>query len=491
MSIVEKFKKLFRPMDLTQGKCWRVIIAFSVPIILSFLLQQVYTISDAAICGQALTGEEVAGINDINPLLFIYLQFAFGCTTGFCVISSRAIGQKDDAGARRSLASQIILSAAITVILTAAAILLLNPMLAWLNVTPENSREVYDAAHLYCVIIFSGIGAQMFYNLICSFLRSVGDSLTPLVFLFCSTALNVGLDLLFIMAFRWGVAGAAIATVVSQVLSTVACFIYTFVKYKQFRLHRADFAITRKDVGEHLGQGLPLGLQFSVLAIGIIVMQGGVVLFDTTPVGGMVEGTPAQNGFGAANKLGNLLMTPLNALGAGMTSFSAQNHGAGDGKRIRQGTNQAMIVMAVMATVLAAIGLLLSINGAYLYIFLSPDKINSETIRFGNTLLYTDLPMYYFLGMIFVVRSSVQGIEKSAYVFGAGVAELTARVLVCTFLPAAINGGAITCMASSWAFFGLMLGDPIAWMAADLVLTIPYIRNILLFDRRAPVLHTE
>ncbi len=483
MKIKEKIKNIFKPIDLTQGKCWKVILVFCLPIILSYLLQQVYTVSDAAICGQTLTGDEVAGINDINPLLFIYLQFAFGCTAGFCVVSSQSVGKRDDVGARRSLASQITLSAIISVILTAVAILLLKPMLAWLNVTPENSQTVYDAAYLYCVIIFSGIAAQMFYNLICSFLRSIGDSLTPLLFLLASTALNIGLDLLFIMAFKWGLAGAAVATIVSQFLSTIACFAYTFIKYKQYRPRLADFKMTKKDVGEHLAQGLPLGLQFSVLAFGIIVMQGGVVLFDTT-ANGMVQGTPAQNGFGAANKLENLLMTPMNALGAGMTSFAAQNLGAGDIKRVKKGTNQAMLIMIVMGTLLAGIGLLLSINGAYLHIFLSPDKINPETIRFGNTLLYTDLPMFYFLGTIFVLRSSVQGIGKSFFVLMAGAAELAARVLVCTFFPSLFNGGAITATANGWAFFGLTLGNPIAWIAADAVLLIPYVMNILRLNYR-------
>lgn len=478
MKIVEKLKHLFRPMDLTQGKCWKVILSFSLPIILSYLLQQLYTVSDAAICGQTLTDDQVAGVNDVNPLLFIFLQFAFGCSAGFCVVSSQAVGKRDKEGTRRSLATQIMLSAVITLILTAVALALLDPLLAWLNVTPETGKEVYDAAYIYCFIVFAGIGAQMFYNLICSFLRSVGDSLSPLAFLLFSTLLNVGLDLLFILVFGWGVVGAAVATVTAQLFSTVACFVYTFVKYKDLRLHRADFRLTKRDVGEHLAQGLPLALQFSVLAIGIIVMQSGVVLFDITDCG-MTPGKPAQNGFGAANKLCNLLMTPLNALGAGMTSFCAQNLGAGDTKRVRQGVNQAMLIMTVMSVALTGIGLLLTLGGAYLYLFLSPDKIGEATVRYGNIMLYTDLPLYFFLGTIFVLRSSVQGIGKSAYVLGAGVAELTARVLICLLLPVAVNGGPITAAASDTAFFTLILGDPAAWIASDLVLLVPYINQIL------------
>ena len=216
---------LLQPVELTQGECWKTILAFSFPIIVSYLLQQVYTISDAAIVGQTLTAQEVAGVNDTSSLIFIFLQFAFGVSAGFCVVTSCNVGAHNPAGVRRSLTTQIVLSAALTVILTVLALLLLDPMLAWINVTPDNG-EVYRAAYTYCAIIFAGIGAQLFYNFICSFLRSMGDSVTPLAFLLFSTVLNVGLDLLFIVVFRWGVAGAAIATVSAQLISTLGCFAY-------------------------------------------------------------------------------------------------------------------------------------------------------------------------------------------------------------------------------------------------------------------------
>lgn len=143
---------LFQPVELTQGECWKTILAFSFPIIVSYLLQQVYTISDAAIVGQTLTAQEVAGVNDTTSLIFIFLQFAFGVSAGFCVVTSCNVGAHNPAGVRRSLTTQIVLSAALTVILTVLALLLLDPMLAWINVTPDNG-EVYRAAYTYCAII--------------------------------------------------------------------------------------------------------------------------------------------------------------------------------------------------------------------------------------------------------------------------------------------------------------------------------------------------
>ena len=366
--------------------------------------------------------------------------------------------------------------AALTVLLTGLALLLLKPMLAWINVTPE-SPEVYRAAHTYCAIIFAGIGAQLFYNFICSFLRSMGDSVTPLLFLLFSTILNIGLDLLFIVSFHWGVAGAAIATVAAQLISTVGCFLYAFIKYPKLRLHREDWQVTLGDMRRHLGQGIPLGLQFSVLAIGIIVMQSVVVKFDILE--GEMISNAAQNGFGAANKLNNLLMTPMNGLGAAMTSYTAQNMGAGQPERIKKGTLQALAMVSILAGISIAIGLGLSFGGSYLRIFLSVDKVTAETMRYGNTYLYVDLAMYLFLGFIFVVRNCVQGIGLSRFILGAGTAELLARVAVCLLLPAAFAGGEVTAAAPAISFYALCAADPAAWMAADAVLMIPFLRDIM------------
>lgn len=478
-SIFSKFRSFFSPADLTKGACWKTILSFSFPIIISYLLQQVYSISDAAIVGQTLTAGEVAGVNDTTSLIFIFLQFAFGVSAGFCVVTSCRVGANDDEGVRRSLATQIMLSAGLTVVLTALALALLKPMLAWINVTPE-SPEVYNAAFTYCAVIFGGIGAQLFYNFICSFLRSMGDSVTPLLFLLFSTVLNIGLDLLFIIVFRWGVAGAAAATVSAQLISTVACFVYAFVKYPKIRLRPADWKIDIGDALLHAEQGIPLGLQFSVLAVGIIVMQSVVVKFDI--LDGAMVSNAAQNGFGAANKLHNLLMTPLNGLGSAMTSFTAQNMGADKPERIKKGTLQAIGIMAVIAGISVAGGLLLSINGTYLRIFLSADKITKETIRFGNDFLYIDLSLYVFLGFVFVMRNCVQGIGRPQFILGAGAAELVGRVVICLILPALFAGGEVSAAAPRAAYYALCFADPAAWFAADLVLLVPFVRNIMKMD---------
>ena len=504
----QALRDLFHPVDLTHGTCWRTILQFSLPVILSYLLQQVYTISDAAIVGQTLTAQEVAGVNDTASLVFIFLQFAFGVSAGFCVITSCCVGCRDQAGVRRSMAAQLVLSAGLTVLLTALALVLLNPMLAWINVTPENP-EVYRAAYTYCGIIFAGIGAQLFYNFICSFLRSMGDSVTPLLFLLGSTVLNVALDLLFILVLHWGVAGAAGATVTAQLISTVACFAYAFSKYPDLRLHKEDWRITGLDLKRHIVQGVPLGLQFSVLAIGIkedwritgldlkrhivqgvplglqfsvlaigiIVMQSVVVKFDM--IDGQMVSHAAQNGFGAANKLNSLIMTPVNGLGTAMTSFTAQNLGAGYTHRIRKGILQGLVMAAIIGVCSVGLGLLLTIDGAYLHIFLSADKVTADTIRFGNHFLYVDFSMYLLLCFLFVIRNCVQGIQRAPFVLWAGASELIARVAICLTLPALLSGGVVSAQSPELAFYALCAADPLAWLAADLALLLPFFKNMM------------
>lgn len=476
-------KDFFKPIDLTQGTIWKVIVKFSVPIIISYLLQQLYILSDAVICGQTLSADEVAGVNDTAPLIFIFMQFAFGCTAGFCVVISNKIGAHDESGMRKSFATQFILCAVMTVILTLISVFCIKPMLAWINVTEQNP-EVFNAAYTYCFVIFLGIVAQLFYNFVISILRSIGDSLTPLMFLLISTIMNIALDVLFIKAFGWGVAGAAGATVLTQFLCTIACFIYTFAKYKELRIKFSDFKISARDLWVHLRQGVPLGLQFSVLSIGIIVMLAETVKFDILPDGLMVVGNPAQNGMGAANKLLQFAMAPLSALGTAMVSFNAQNLGAKYIDRVRKGTNQALIISLVLYVICAGLGLLVTIDGAYQRIFLSADKISDRSLWFGNTFLYVDLPLFFVLGALFVLRNAVQGIGKSVWTLAAGAGELVARVLICIFIPTLVNGGAINALANSQSFIALCFADPGAWLFAVLVLIFPYIKNILKQDYR-------
>lgn len=477
-SIKSFFRNLSKPVDLTTGKPYKAILKYGAPIMLSYLLQQIYVLTDAIICGQVLTAQQVAGVNDTFPLTFIFLQFAFGCTAGFSVITAKYVGAQDKEGMRRSFMAQILLSVVISVVLTVLSLVALPWLLSVINVTPTN-KEVYDAAYSYCFVIFIGIFTQMGYNLVCGILRAYGDSVTPLVFLVFSTVLNVGLDLLFLKVFKAGPSGAAVATVLAQFISMCASFVYTLVRYKDLRIGRSDFVASVKEFASHLKQGIPLGFQFSILAIGIIVMQSVVVRFDLADGGTMISSTPAQNGFGAANKLINFLMAFFNGLGSAILGFNAQNYGKGNYANVRKGTLQSLLIMLVISVFCLGCGLLLSINGAYQYIFMSADKISAESIKFGNAYIYVDFGLYCVLGFLIVVRSAVQGVCKAGYVLGAGIAELVARVLICLFLPVLFNGGEINSSASLLSYYALCFGDPGAWILASVVLLVPLFKNIL------------
>ncbi|MGN0851699.1 MAG: MATE family efflux transporter [Candidatus Ornithospirochaeta sp.] len=473
--MLESTKK--QSVDLLSGSEGRVIFRFSVPIIFSYLLQQIYTISDAAICGQTLSVDEIAGVNDVFPILYIFLQFAVGCTAGFSVMTSIASGQGDKCRVRKSFGTEIILGALLSIILTSIAILTLDPLLRFIGLS-ETNPGVWKAAYQYSMVIFIGISAQFYYNLICSVLRSLGDSETPLIFLLFSTVLNIGLDLLFIIVFHLGVIGAAGATAVAQGVSAIMCLIYAYRKYPFLHLSGKDFRFDLSLYTKHLKQGIPMGLQFSVLAIGIIVMQRALVGFDLGIDGVMMPGNPAQNGFGAANKLNYFLMCPLSALGTAIVSFNAQNLGAGRQDRIRRATVKSLMIGTVMCLFLGSLGMLMTIKGAYQYVFMSPDKISQHSIHYGNIYLYVDLAMYFLLMILYVLRSGVQGVGHAEFTLLAGCAELVARTMICTFLPTFVNGGPIDSSATVGAYIALCFGDPGAWILANATLLYPTIRYL-------------
>ncbi len=477
-------KSLFGKHDLTNGCIWKTILVFCLPIFLSYLLQHFYSIADNAICGRTLSSSEIAGVGDTGSISFIFLQFAFGCTAGMSTVMSNKIGENDIDGARKAFATQIVLSVVICAAVTGISLACIDPLLKLIGVAPsENSVdiEVYTAAKTYITVICGGMAGQFFYNSVCCILRSIGDSVTPMIFLLISSVLNVAMDLIFIICFRWGVAGAAAATVISQTLSAIGCFITAFVKYRHLRPALSDFkAINLKSILTPLKQGIPLGLQFSVLAFGILTMSNGVIAFDKTPEGLMVAGTPAQIGFGAANKVIPMLMMPYAALGTAMISFCGQNHGAGDTARIKKGVLQAHIIALIYFAFALTAGLLLTINGAYQYIFLSADKITEQTIMYGNMYVYATIPPFFLVGIIYILRNSLQGIGKPLFPFLGGVAELAGRILICLFLPQIINGGPVNSEASPVSFLFLCFADAGAWLLADLILIPATIKFIIL-----------
>lgn len=468
MSLSEKIKNLFKPMDLTKGSPLKSILIFMLPILLSLLFQQVYTISDAAIVGQNLSSSEVAGVNDVYGLFYIVIQFAFGCTAGFSVVTSNKAGAKDEGGMRRSFAVQIFLCLLISIVLTVIVLPLTENLLSIIGITKDN--DVYKYAYGYLFIIYAGLFTQIFYNLAVSVLRSIGDSLAPLLFLIGSTIINIVLDILLIVFFHLGVEGAAFATVLSQFLAALISFIYIYAHYPLLRLRKEDLRFSWKDIWQHIRLGLPLAFQFSILAIGLIILQSAVIHFDVSGV------QDCQNGYGVAVKFNDLMMTPFNALGASILSYQGQNYGAGSLKRIQKGFKDSMILMLIFYFIFGGGAALLAINGTFASFFLSSDSLNDRVRFYASTYIFIDSAFYFLLGSLFVFRNTLQGIGKSIFPLLSGFAELLARSLICTFIPRLIDpANPIT----DKAYIGLAFSDSFAWCLAVFVMLYGIIHYVV------------
>lgn len=474
MKILKKFKALFDPIDLTKGSILKDLAIFIVPILLSMVFQQVYTLTDAIIVGHNLGPNQIAGLNDANAATGLTLQFAIGCTSGLSVVISHRIGESNFSDARKSFLLQILLCLGFTIVLTVTFCLLVDPILSLMKINPGSDgsakQELYLAAHDYLFIIFLGTIAQMGYNMVSANLRALGDSFVPFLFLVLGTALNVLLDYLFIVPFEWGVAGSAWATNLSTLLAAVGCYIYAFIKYPFLRYQKGVFKCTMPFVFEHLKLGLPLAFQSMILQVGIIIMQMSIVSFDIDLNGLTVIGQPATVGYSVANKLNYILMNAYSAFGTAMLTFHGQNYGAMDFNRIKKGFKLSLLIGTIAWVIMSAIGLLLTINGAYCHIFLSRENITDEVIRYGNAYLYVAIPCDLILMFLFLFRNSLQGLDQPLFPFLAGIGELLARTLLCLFLPAAINGGAIDSTASMASYVGVCLADPLAWTCAVIIM---------------------
>ena len=481
MSIKERIVNLFKPIDLTEGKPLKSLLIFMVPILLSLIFQQIYTISDSIIVGQNLSSQEVAGVNDVYGLFFIVIQFAFGCTAGFSVITSNKAGAKDEDGIRKSFATQIILSVITSILLTVIFLPLVTPLLNLIGLNQDNNS--FEYAKTYLSIIYIGIFAQIFYNLIVSVLRSIGDSLTPLLFLIGSTILNIVLDVLFIVVFKWEVAGAAFATILSQFLAAFGCFVYTFIRYKFLRLKLSDFKTSWSFTFEHLKQGIPLAFQFSILAIGLIILQKAVINFDTSL---LIHN--AQIGYGVGVKYNDFLMTPFNAIGAAMLSYSGQNYGAKNLERINEGLKASIKLMLCFYIGLAVLGISTSVNGSFVYLFLNPESINDRVKFYASTYMIVDCSFYVFLGLLFIFRNTLQGVQKPIYPLISGIVELLGRFLIVFFIPSLVNPNNPVSDAS---YIGLAFSDMLAWTFSILAMSFGIIHYLIKGNIRKDFVKTK
>jgi putative MATE family efflux protein len=424
--------------EMTKGSPLRLILTFAFPLLLGNVLQQLYNVADAAIVGRFLGPDALAAVGATSSVQFLILGFCIGTCSGFCVPVAQKFGARNYKGMRILLYNSIVLTGIIAAVVTVLCVVLCNGILQVLS-TPES---IWADTHSYILVIFIGIPFTLLYNLAAGILRAIGDSRTPFLILAVSAVSNIFLDIFCIAVLGWGCAGAAIATVGSQALSGILCTWFIIRKDEILHIRKEEMKLERHRVHQLLAIGVPMGLQFSITAIGSMVMQSA----------NNALGSLYASAFTAAVRIKQFAMCPFDAIASGVATFTSQNYGAGNYQRIKSGVWIGTLVSVVYAL---AIGILMVLSGrSVCLIFLSSDQ--------GRILdaakQYLDQQGYFFwiLGFLGVARITVQGLGYSGRAMFSGVMEMIARTAI------------VLLLVPSMGYHAICLADPAAWAAADL-----------------------
>lgn len=422
--------------NMTEGNPVRLLISFALPLLAGNLLQQTYNIVDAAIVGKYLGADALAGVGASSSVQFLILGFCIGCCSGFAIPVAQRFGADDHSKMRRYIFHSMILTAIIAIVLTTACSLLC-PQILHLLKTPD---KIFDKAYIYLLIIFLGIPCTLIYNLLSGILRAVGDSKTPFIFLMISTVLNIILDVVLIVVANLGCAGAAIATVMAQGISGILCFILIIKKYDILKLKKADM-VWEADTMKNLAVvGVPMGLQFSITAIGSMVLQAA-----NNGLGDIYI-----SGFTAGMRIKQFAMCPFDALATAVSTFASQNYGARKYERIKEGIKDGITVGVLYGIFVGVILNLFGRNLSMLFLNASEvDALAAAAKYLGCLGLF-----YWALGFLNVCRLTTQGLGFTGRAIFSGVVEMFARIIVSLlFVPA-------------FGFTAVCFADQTAWVSA-------------------------
>ena len=433
--------------DMTKGSPFKVLIMFTLPLAIGNIFQQLYNMADTIIVGRYVGADALAAVGSTGTVMFLLNGFAQGITAGFAVLTSQRYGAKKTEGVKQSVPNGILLSVIGAVFFTAASILFMKPLLHLMN-TPEN---IFADAYCYISLISLGMVANVFYNLFSAYLRAVGNSKMPLFFLVLSACLNVVLDLVFIINFQMGVAGAAWATNLSQAISAVLCAVYIYKKVPSLVPEKRHWRIHRGDTRFQLATGIPMALQFAITSSGTMVMQSAINLF----------GSEAVAAYTAAGKIHSLLTQGMVAMGQTMAVYSGQNYGKGDAARIRQGVRAALVIEVIYSLVSAVI--VYSALEPSLGLFFSGEVDLTAMMPWARTYITICTLFYVPLCTIFIFRNTMQGCGYGFLPMMGGVVELVARLAVAVV---AMN------IHSYWLACAC---DPAAWVGAGVFTGVSYL----------------
>jgi putative MATE family efflux protein len=431
--------------ELTTGRPFPLIFRFTMPLLLGNLLQQTYSLVDAAIVGRFLGIDALAAVGASTSVVFLILGFCNGCCGGFGIPIAQKFGAHDFSTMRRFVWVSIRIAAVMSVVITLVTALLCGNILRMM-LTPEN---IFHNAYLYLLITFIGIPCTFFYNLLSSVIRALGDSKTPFWFLMLSTVLNILLDLLCILVLGWGVAGAAIATVVAQGISAVLCYLYMMKHFQVLKSTTDERRYDSRLARTLLYMGIPFGMQFSITAIGSIMLQSA----------NNALGTVAVAAFTAAMRIKAFCMCPLESLGIAMATYTGQNYGAGKPERIFQGIKSAAGMMVLYSAAMFVILML----GAKTFTLLFVDASQTEILDKAALFLHVSVTFFPVLGLLCILRYTIQGAGYTNLAMLSGVSEMIARVLVSVYA------------VPMWGYLAVCYGDPTAWIFADAFLIPAFI----------------
>ena len=431
--------------EMTSGAPLPLILNFTLPLLLGNLLQQTYSLVDAAIVGKFLGINALASVGASSSVIFLILGFCNGCCGGFGIPIAQKFGAHDYSTMRKYVWASLKLTTVMSVLIAIVTSLLCAFILRTMR-TPEN---IFYDAYLYLLITFIGVPCTFFYNLFSCIIRALGDSKTPFWFLLFSTILNILLDLFCILVLGWGVAGASIATVVSQGLSAFLCYHYMMRKFEILQATPFERRFDRRLALNMLGIGVPMGLQFSITAIGSIMLQSA----------NNALGTACVAAFTSAMRIKMFFLCPLESLGMAMATYCGQNYGAGKPERIWSGIKASFLLMGVYVV---ANFFILWFGAKYMaLLFVSAAEV--EIIKDTELFLHVAATFFPTLGLLCILRYSIQGVGYTTLAMLSGVSEMIARILVSVLAVPAFG------------YIAVCFGDPTAWMAADLFLVPTFI----------------
>lgn len=437
--------------DMTVGNPTRIILLFAIPLLIGNVFQQFYNMADTLIVGRCIGVDALAAVGSVGSIVFAYLGFVNGVTSGFAIPIAQSFGAKRYDELRRNLAMGIELSAVITIFFTIFGVLTLHPVLHLMK-TP---KDIYEQAYFYMVVIILGFFAMVVYNMSSAILRALGNSKMPLYFLIVSSVVNIILDIVFIRSFGMGVEGAAFATVISQGLAGGLAVLYLFKKFPDLRLEKNDWKPDVYLMRRLLNIGLPMGLQFSVTAIGVMVLQSAINSFGSTTVAA----------YTVASKVEQVATQSLISIGATVANYVGQNLGAGRYDRIKVGVRKAEIISIIAAIVGGVVVILCGKPLIGLFI----EGGQKDLVDIGYYYLRFIAFWFIPLGLLFVHRNSLQGMGAPFVPLMAGVTEFVIRI-VCAF-------GLVRWLG----FLGVCIANPASWVGAAIPLVVTYYRKAAKF----------